>query len=225
VFILLIVRLVLYSEDEIADLNNLSEDEKTNGISSSEPHYVLYDKGDKDGNKWYLKTPFYINWSKENVKFLKDNSGKKGKGMPVVRNPNFYFKEGFCWTDIHTKYLKSRIKENGIYDVKSMSLFSLNNLVPDWYVVCLLNSKYISEYTHDFINNTQTFQINDARIVPIIVPNKKQLKTFENIFLNALKIKEDFFNDKLDLEVYNKQLDEIQDELDKTVYDLYNINN
>lgn len=21
---------------------------------------VLYDKGDKDGNKWYLKTPFYM---------------------------------------------------------------------------------------------------------------------------------------------------------------------
>ena len=62
-------------------------------------------------------------------------------------------------------------------------------------------------------------------ILPKTKESKEQLKTFENIFLNALKIKEDFFNDKLDLEVYNKQLDEIQDELDKTVYDLYNINN
>ena len=85
----MIVRLVLYSEDEIADLNNLSEDEKTNGISSSEPHYVLYDKGDKDGNKWYLKTPFYINWSKENVKFLKDNAGKKEKVVPDIKIRNF----------------------------------------------------------------------------------------------------------------------------------------
>ena len=144
--------------------------------------------------------------------------------MPVVRNPNFYFREGFCWTDIHTKYLKSRIKENGIYDVKSMSLFSLSNLVPDWYVVCLLNSKYISEYTHDFINNTQTFQINDARIVPIIVPNKSQLKTFENIFSSALKIKKEFFNNKLELDTYNKKILDIQKKLDKVVYQLYNIN-
>jgi putative alpha-1,2-mannosidase len=42
--------------------------------------YVPYDKGDKDGNRWYLETPFAIAWSKENVRFLKTNSGKKGEG-------------------------------------------------------------------------------------------------------------------------------------------------
>ena len=26
---------------------------------------------------------------------MKTNSGKKGEGMPVVRNPQFYFKEGY----------------------------------------------------------------------------------------------------------------------------------
>ena len=34
------------------------------------------------------------------VQFLKTNSGKKGEGMPVVRNPQFYFREGFCWNNI-----------------------------------------------------------------------------------------------------------------------------
>ena len=29
------------------------------------------------------------------VHFLKTNSGKKGEGMPVVRNPQFYFREHF----------------------------------------------------------------------------------------------------------------------------------
>lgn len=28
------------------------------------------------------------------VRFLKTNSGKKGEGMPVVRNPQFYFRDG-----------------------------------------------------------------------------------------------------------------------------------
>ena len=70
----------------------------------------------------------YINWSKENVKFLKENSGKTGRGMPVVRNSQFYFREGFCWTDVNTTYIKSRLKENGVYDVLSMSLFSLTEL-------------------------------------------------------------------------------------------------
>ena len=48
----------IVSKNEVANLNRLTNDEKINGISSTEPHWVLYDKGDKDGNKWYLKTPF-----------------------------------------------------------------------------------------------------------------------------------------------------------------------
>ena len=32
------------------------------------------------------------------VRFLKTNSGKKGEGMPVVRNPQFYFREPFSCT-------------------------------------------------------------------------------------------------------------------------------
>ena len=220
-FILLIVRLVLYSED----VNTLFSSVSTVNVylPSSEPHYVLYDKGDKNGNKWYLKTPFYINWSKENVKFLKDNSGKKGKGMPVVRNPNFYFKEGFCWTDVNTIYIKSRLKENGVYDVLSMSLFSLSPKIPDWYIVCLLNSKYISEYIDNFINSTQHFQINDARIVPIKIPTEKELKEFNEIFSRATELKkQEFKNEKNIGEIY-EELDKLQDKLDSKVYSLYEI--
>ncbi|MGV0935601.1 Eco57I restriction-modification methylase domain-containing protein, partial [Empedobacter brevis] len=81
----------LVEEDEIADVEQLTEDEKLNGIDKNKNFYVPYDKGDKDGNRWYLETPFAIAWSKENVGFLKANSGKKGQGMPVVRNPQYYF--------------------------------------------------------------------------------------------------------------------------------------
>jgi len=59
------------------------------------------------------------------VRFLKTNSGKKGEGMPVVRNPQFYFREGFCWIDVNSTYLKARIKANGVFDVLSMSLFTM----------------------------------------------------------------------------------------------------
>ena len=215
----------IISEDEIADLSSLSDIEKKEGISSTKPHWVLYDKGDKDGNKWYLKTPFYINWSKENVKFLKDNAGKRGKGGTRFQNSKFYFRKGFCWTDIHTTYVKSRLKENGIYDVKSMSLFSLTNKTPDWFIVCLLNSKYISEYIDDFINNTQTFQMNDARILPIIIPNKKQLESLKIIFDNAISIKKDYFNKNISRDIMEEKLNGIQNKLDKEILKIYDINN
>ncbi|MDO4978749.1 MAG: Eco57I restriction-modification methylase domain-containing protein, partial [Candidatus Saccharibacteria bacterium] len=100
----------IIDDNEVADVDLLSEDEKENGIDTNKKYYVPYDKGDKDGNRWYLETPFAIAWTKENVRFLKTNSGKKGSGMPVVRNPQYYFKEGFCWSAINSTYLKCRKK-------------------------------------------------------------------------------------------------------------------
>lgn len=213
----------IISKDEISNPNNLTDKEKTEGIEKTKPTYVLYDKGDKEGNKWYLETPFYIDWSKDNVSFLKNNSGKTGKGMPVVRNPNFYFKEGICWSDVHTTYIKARLKSNGVYDVKSMSLFSVYSNIPDWYIISLLNSKYISEYIEDFINNTVSFQINDARIVPIVVPTNEQLIEFKDIFDKAMKIKKEYFSKKISEEDADIRLINIQNCLDEYVYKLYGI--
>lgn len=58
----------LIDDDELADVTSLTQDEKDNGIDTSKNYYVPYDKGDKDGNRWYLETPFAIAWSRENVR-------------------------------------------------------------------------------------------------------------------------------------------------------------
>ena len=205
----------LIEDDEMADVETLTQDEKDNGIEPTKKFYVPYDKGDKDGNRWYLETPFAIAWNKENVGFLKSNSGKKGEGMPVVRNPQFYFKEGFCYSDINTTFLKCRIKLKTINDVKSMSLYSLSNRIPAFYFVCLINSNFISFYVDEFINNTQTFQINDARQLPIIIPNKDTLDKFEKLFNQAVQIKKGYSN--------KVKLDYIQQEIDILVNKLYAI--
>ncbi|MBP8967570.1 MAG: Eco57I restriction-modification methylase domain-containing protein, partial [Paludibacteraceae bacterium] len=209
----------IVSSDEIADVDSLTDDEKLNGIDGRRT-FVPYDKGDKDGNRWYAPTPYYIDWNKKNVKFLKENSGKKGEGMPVVRNPQFYFREGFCWTDVNSTYLKSRIKENGVYDVLTMSLFTATYL-PDLLFVCLINSSLLSEYVDIFVNSTSHFQINDARQLPIIIPNSDQLRFFENIFNRAVAIQKDKFSGKINELLAEKELDEIQKELDKFVEEIY----
>lgn len=211
----------IVSPTEIADVNSLTDDEMLNGIIS-ERTFVPYDKGDKDGNRWYAPTPYYIDWSRENVKFLKENSGKKGEGMPVIRNPQFYFREGFCWSDIHTLLIKCRYKTNGIHDVKSMSLFSINDEeIPNYYFTSLLNSTLLSNYDFFFVNNTQTFQINDARQLPIIIPNAAQLHVFENIFNRAVALQKDKFSGKISELLAERELDKIQKELDKFVEGMY----
>ncbi len=154
---------------------------------------------------WYLLT----------VRFLKTNSGKKGEGMPVVRNPQFYFREGFCWIDVNSTYLKARIKANGIFDVLSMSLFTMTTL-PDWYFVALINSEFISLYVDNFINNTSHFQINDARQLPIIIPKKETFESLQKLVANCISLKKTTTTDDF-------LMGEKQYELDRLVRLLYRV--
>ncbi len=205
----------IVSMNEIADVEKLTDDEKINGIAG-EKTFVPYDKGDKDGNRWYAPTPYYIDWSKENVKILQVDPKARWQGY------QFYFREGFCWTDVNSVYLKSRIKQKGVYDVLTMSLFT-SIYISDWYYVCLINSKFISNLVYDFINSTSHFQINDARQLPVIIPSKDQLNTFENIFNRAVEIQKSKFAGKITEDEAEKQLDLIQIELDKEVEELYDV--
>ncbi len=220
-------RIVNY--EEIADVESLTDNEKFNGIYGKKT-FVPYDKGDKEGNRWYAPTPYYIDWSIENVKFLKENSGKKGKGMPVVRNPQFYFREGFCWNNVSTPkneesmYIKCRLKEKSVNDVASMSLYIVdknNNLIQNYYSVSLLNSRFLFNFLKFFINESVNLQINDIRQLPVIIPSSKQLNFFESLFNKAVSIQKDKFSDKISKQQADELLKVIQKELDNFVENMY----
>ncbi|MEM3761069.1 MAG: Eco57I restriction-modification methylase domain-containing protein, partial [Candidatus Bathyarchaeia archaeon] len=205
----------IVNQNEIADVDKLTKDEKLNGIKG-EKTFVPYDKGDKEGNRWYAPTPYYIDWSRENVKILQSDPKARWQGY------QFYFREGFCWSDIHTLNIKCRIKPPGIHDVKSMSLFSLDNIrYPEYYFVCILNSTFLSNYVFAFVKNTQTFQINDARLVPIIIPTSDQLKQFGNIFTRAYNIQKQKFEGKISEREAEEKLAGVQRELDEMVEKMY----
>lgn len=72
-----------------------------------------------------------------------------------------------------------------------MSIFGLTNKVPEDYIIVLINSTLISYYVDNFVNNTQTFQINDARQLPIIIPTLQDIITAHNIIMEAVQIKRD----------------------------------
>jgi hypothetical protein len=206
----------LIEETEIANVETLSEEEKTKGIEETKPYYVPYDKGDKDGNRWYLETPFCIAWTKTNVAFLKNDKKARWQGY------DFYFKAGFCWTDVNSTYLKARIKSESVHDVLSMSLFSQCE-IPNSYFVFLINSRFISHLVQDFINNTSHFQINDARQLPIIIPSKEQLIQFQSLFDKAVALKHQQFGGSHVEEDILFQLKEVEAEIDVLVYQLYQL--
>ncbi len=173
----------IISNEEVADENNLTNDNFENGINSSDPHYIQYHKGDKEGRRWYVKTPYYIKWDKKSVSFLKTNKLARWQGY------DYYFKDGFCWSDIHTNYLKSRIKIGGVHDVVSMTLLSKHNFIPNYYLVSLINSDFASNFQQEFLNNTSHFQMNDARKLPVVIPTQDDLNFIKERFDQIIDLK------------------------------------
>lgn len=143
--------------------------------------------------------------------------------MPVVRNSQFYFKKGICWSDVSSEFIKCRKNNKSIYDVKSMSLFSNTFLVNDKFIISLINSNFIGKYIKHFINSTVSFQINDARQIPIVIPTKQQLLDFENIFDKAYVLQQKKFQSLISESQAKEQLAYIQEILDSKVLALYEI--
>ena len=210
----------IISKDEIAKIDKLSEEEKTNGIDNNKPYWVLYDKGDKDGNKWYLESPYYINWSKESIEWLKTSPKSRWQGY------NFFFKEGFCWNNVlnpNARLIKCRLKGKSVNDVASMTLYSQYNNISSKFFVSLLNSNFIFDYCRNYINQSVSIQINDIRQLPIIIPTEQQLNEFEKIFNQAYAMKKKQFAGEISNKEANKKLDEIQKILDEKIYQLYEL--
>ena len=137
--------------------------------------------------------------------------------MPVIRNPQYYFREGFCWSLINgtrsENDLKFRISSKGVNDVGGMRLSSILLDVPEYYIVCLGNSYFMSRYTEAFVNFTVNFQVNDARQLPIIIPNRTTLDKFEQLFRQAVQLKKEQSNEI--------ELNNIQGKIDILVNELY----
>ena len=202
----------IVNDSDVADVNLLSEEEKENGIEQSKKIYVPYDKGDKDGNRWYLETPYVIAWSKENVRFLKTDSKARYQGYL------FYFKEGFCWSAVNSIFLKCRLKLRSINDVQSMALYPFEKGIPAYYFICLINSSFISHYVNDFLNNTSIFQINDARKIPIKIPNKEELAKAYQIYKTGISLSQ---SSHRETGREQSKLSELQKDLDNFVFNLY----
>ena len=148
--------------------------------------------------------------------------------MPVVRNSQYYFREGFCWSLINgtrsENDLKFRLSNMGVYDVGGMSLHSVvENLVSHKFMVCIGNSTLISKYTEAFVNFTVNFQLNDARQIPIVIPTTEQRNDFELLFDLAVKLKQKQLLNKNTASKEESSLFKPQRELDKKVYSLYGI--
>jgi hypothetical protein len=143
--------------------------------------------------------------------------------MPVVRNPQYNFREGFCWTNVlnpQARLLKAKMKTKTVNDVGSMSLCSLmNDLVPNYYLVILLNSDLLFNYYREYINCTVNIQINDIRQLPIIIPSKEQLTEYRPLYEQIVNLKKQSLQTTKEDAIF--KIEKIELELNKYVGKLY----
>jgi len=112
------------------------------------------------------------------------------------------------------------MKQKSINDVKSMSLYGLSSAVPEYYIICIINSSFMSYYVDNFVNNTQTFQINDARQLPIIVPDTIQMECLKQLFQTAIRTKKSSSLSELEKD---KILENLQNKLDDSTQIIYDL--
>lgn len=85
----------IIDDSELANVDELTKDEKENGIDTSKTSMCLpYDKGTKTVIAGILKPHLPLLGLRRTSSF-EDKFRKEGEGMPVVRNPQFYFREDF----------------------------------------------------------------------------------------------------------------------------------
>lgn len=208
----------IVSPDEEHSVESMTADEKKSGINSATEVFVPYDKGDREGNRWYLETPYRLNWSRATVREYQTSTEARWQAY------QFYFQEGFCWSDIHTILIKARLKGKSVHDVKSMTLFNQADEVTfsTEIILAILNSQLMSHLTHEFLNSTSTLQINDARRIPLVVPTESSHRRLKGLVTEAISIKKRQFVEtsrKGDLQ----KLTEIENEIESELRPLYGL--
>jgi hypothetical protein len=152
------------------------------------------------------------------VEFLKTDPRARYQGHL------FYFREGFCWTNIlnpQAKLLKTKLKQKTVNDVGSMSLSSIVDNIPNYYLVALLNSELLFNYYREYINNTVNIQINDIRQLPIVIPNQEELSEIKNLFKKLIALKKEENETEKNLEYEIKTIEQFVDKIiDNSYYSI-----
>ena len=104
-----------------------------------------------------------------------------------------------------------------------MSLMPILEELSSKFIIGLLNSNLIFDYYREFVNCTVNIQINDIRQIPIVIPQKEQIKVFESLVDKAISIKKSALEIDSETDCIDSNLLLIEDEIDHAVLSLYRI--
>ncbi|MFB4169023.1 BREX-1 system adenine-specific DNA-methyltransferase PglX [Virgibacillus sp. JSM 102003] len=129
--------------------------------NNSKYKWFPYNKGGPF-RKWFGNQLEVVNWANNG-----ESIRKNGRG--VVRNPNYYFREGITWSDITSGSFSARYSPQGfIFGTVGLMLFSDHNLK---FILGYMNSKVFAHFAK-FTMSTMHFNPREVAQQPYIEGNQ-----------------------------------------------------
>ena len=144
--------------------------------------FVAFRKGDPEGSRWVDNEPLYIEWTEWVADWMFNNSGRREPNMPVVRNAGLYLTAGVTWS-LHANHVsaKSRYQEPCVFDASSSRLTPIIPSLSARAFVALANSDVFSFFLKKFVKHNQDIEINDMRMMPLVIPTRPQHQRLQEL--------------------------------------------
>ena len=126
--------------------------------------------------KWYGNNEYVLNWENNGELLRNILKNKKSEITPVLRNVNYFFKEGLTWSSISSGSFAARYRGNKFtFDSKGPSGFPKNNNMSEP-ILAFLNSKIVKHYL-SVLAPTLDFKIGQICNLPYFIGDEGQFIT------------------------------------------------
>ncbi len=116
--------------------------------------------------------------------------------------------------------LKFRISQASVNDVGGMTLHSYCRTIPDAILVAIGNCRLISRYTESFVNFTVNFQVNDCRMIPVVIPSSNQTEIILHIVDELIRLTSNFPNELKSKQIFGR-IQHLEKYLNQVIEELY----
>lgn len=180
-------------------------------------YFVPYDKGGASNIEegwlpnYYVPTPYFIDWSERAVRRLKTLKDGKGRIVSRFQNKEFYFREGISFSDSGIYAPTFRIFAGHLFDQKGSLIMPLST-VRIKEVLSSISSKLGKYILKNYANHSISSHVDSMKMIVLPVPNELSDRPLSFIIQKQKQ------NPGYDY-MTNEQL-----EIDKLVYEMYNLN-
>jgi hypothetical protein len=146
--------------------------------------FVPFRKGDPEGNRWIDNEALFVDWSRASVDWLSTVPEARWQGHKM------FLTAGVTWS-LHANHVavKSRYQQPCIFDASGSRLTPLAALMDAEVFLAILNSDVFSFFLKKFIKHNQDVEINDLRMMPLVMPTRRQAKRLKELAEQAMEAK------------------------------------